>query len=37
MPQEMLQKQQKKAVKQALKLLTSLGLIQTADISAPVA
>jgi len=37
MPQEMLQKQQEKAVKQALKLLTSLGLIQTADISAPVA
>jgi transposase len=37
MPQEMLQKQQEKAVKQALKLLTSLGLIQTADISVPVA
>lgn len=37
MPQEMLLKQQEKAVKQALKLLTSLGLIQSADISAPVA
>jgi transposase len=37
MPQEMLLKQQEKAVKQALKLLTSLGLIQSADISVPVA
>jgi len=37
MPQEMLQKQQEKAVKQAFKLLTSLGLMQTADISVTVA
>lgn len=37
MPQEMLLKQQEKAVKQALKLQTSLGLIQSADISVPVA
>jgi transposase len=37
MPQEMLQKQQDKAVKQAYKLLISLGLIQSPDISVPAA
>ena len=37
MPQEMLHKQQEKAVMQAIKLLTSLGLMQPANISAPVA
>ena len=33
MPQEMVEKQKQKAVKQAAKLLISLGLIQATDIS----
>ena len=34
MPQEMLEKQKEKAIKQALKLLISNGVIKEADISA---
>ena len=34
MPQEMMEKQKEKAVKQAAKLLISLGLIKATDISA---
>ena len=33
MPQEMQEKQKEKAVKQAIKLLTSLGIMQVPDIS----
>ncbi|MDP4154045.1 MAG: IS110 family transposase, partial [Bacillota bacterium] len=33
MPQEMVEKQKQKAVKQAIKLLISLGLLKNTDIS----
>jgi mannitol/fructose-specific phosphotransferase system IIA component len=33
MPQEMLEKQKEKAIKQAVKLLVSSGVIKTTDIS----